>query len=214
MADAPMIRHQVQEYLDKLAGKLPAPGGGSAAALAAALGAASAQMVASFTVGNKKYAEVEEEVQGHLDAIDAIRREMARLVDEDVTAYGGVGDAYGMPRGTDEEKAARAAAIQEALKSAAAVPMQLAEQCAALVKHLPALLEKGNTNLVSDVGVAAKLTEAACECAWLNVEVNLAWLKDEAFVSATRAETEELLAEVRRTCIEVWEGAAKAIRRK
>lgn len=211
MADTAMIRHEVQEYLDKLAGKLPAPGGGSAAALAAALGAASGQMVASFTVGNKKYAEVEEEVQGHLDAIDAIRSEMARLVDEDVTAYGGVGEAYGMPKGTDEEKAARAAAIQEALKAAAAVPMQLAEQCAALVEHLPALLEKGNTNLVSDVGVAAKLTEAACECAWLNVEVNLAFMKDEQFIESARAETEAHLDKVREACHDVWEGTVSAV---
>lgn len=211
MADTAMIRHEVREYLDKLAGKLPAPGGGSAAALAAALGAASGQMVASFTVGNKKYAEVEEEIQGHLDAIEAIRGEMARLVDEDVTAYGGVGDAYGMPRGTDEEKAARAAAIQEALKAAAAVPMQLAEQCAALVEHLPALLEKGNTNLVSDVGVAAKLTEAACECAWLNVEVNLAFMKDEQFIESARAETEAHVDKVREVSHNVWEGTVSAV---
>ena len=211
MADTPMVRHEVQEYLDKLAGKLPAPGGGSAAALAAALGAASGQMVASFTVGNEKYAEVEEEVQGHLDAIDAIRAEMARLVDEDVTAYGSVGEAYGMPRGTDDQKATRAAAIQEALKTAAAVPMQLAAQCAALVEHLPSLLEKGNTNLISDVGVAAKLTEAACECAWLNVEVNLAFMKDEEFIESARAEAEAHLHKVREVSHDVWQNTVSAV---
>jgi len=206
-----MIEHQVQEYLDKLAGKLPAPGGGSAAALAGALGAASGAMVASFTVGKKKYADVEEEIQGHLDAIEAIRGEMARLVDEDVTAYGAVGAAYGMPKGTEEEKAARTAAIQEALKAAAAVPMRLAEQCAALVEHLPPLLEKGNPNLVSDVGVAAKLAEAACECAWLNVEVNLAYIKDDDFTNHARAETESHLSQVREICHNVWHGTASAV---
>lgn len=211
MADIPMIQHQVQVYLDKLAGKLPAPGGGSAAALAGALGAASGAMVASFTVGNKKYADVEEEIQGHLDAIEAVRAEMARLVDEDVTAYGAVGAAYGMPRGTDAEKAARTAAIQEALKTAAAVPMRLAKQCAALVEHLPALLEKGNPNLVSDVGVAAKLAEAACECAWLNVEVNLAFLKDDEFIKRARAKTESHLDRVREISHRVWQGTISAV---
>jgi formiminotetrahydrofolate cyclodeaminase len=206
-----MIEHQVQEYLDKLAGKLPAPGGGSAAALAGALGAASGAMVASFTVGKKKYADVEEEIRDRLAAMEAIRGEMMRLVDEDVTAYSAVGEAYGMPKDTDEQKAARTDAIQEALKAAAAVPMQLAEQCAALVEHLPALLEKGNPNLVSDVGVAAKLTQATCECAWLNVEVNLAFLKDDDFIKQARAETEAHLDRVRQTCREVWEGTVAAV---
>ena len=211
MADIPMIEHQVREYLDKLAGKLPAPGGGSAAALAGALGAASGAMVASFTVGKKKYADVEEEIRERLAAMEAIRGEMMRLVDEDVTAYSAVGEAYGMPKDTDEQKAARTDAIQEALKAAAAVPMQLAEQCAALVEHLPALLEKGNPNLVSDVGVAAKLTQATCECAWLNVEVNLAFLKDDDFIKQARAETEAHLDQVRQTCREVWEGTVAAV---
>jgi formiminotetrahydrofolate cyclodeaminase len=211
MDEPEMMTQQVQDYLDRLAGKLPAPGGGSAAALAGALGAASAAMVANFTVGNEKYAEAQEEMERCLAAIEAVRSEMARLVDEDVTAYSAVGAAYGMPRGTDEEKAARTAAIQEALRAAAAVPMRLAAQCAALAEQLPPLLEKGNRNLVSDVGVAARLAEAACECAWLNVEVNLAYLKDEGFIKAARAEAEEYLGKVREICHNVWEGTAAAI---
>ncbi len=214
MPDQPMTHLTIRDYVEALAGDAPAPGGGSAAALAGALAAASGRMVGSFTVGKQKYADVEAEIREHLAAIDAVRVEMLTLVQDDVAAFGAVGAAYAMPRSTDAEKSARSAAIQEALRAAADVPLRLARACVELARHLPVLLAKGNQNLVSDVGVAAKLCEAACECAWLNVEVNLAWLKDEAFVSATRAETEELLAEVRRTCIEVWEGAAKAIRRK
>jgi len=211
MPDMPMTSHPVHDYLEKLAGKLPAPGGGSAAALAGALGAAAGAMVANFTVGNEKYAAVEAEIRAHLEAIEEARAEMERLVDEDVKAYGAVSAAYAMPRGTEEEKTARTAAIQEALQTAAAVPRALADQCAALAQHLPPLLEKGNSNLVSDVGVAARLSEAACECAWLNVEVNLAFMKNQQFVAKARAETEALLGKVRETCRQVWEGTVAAV---
>ncbi len=169
-------------------------------------------MTASFTIGREKYADVEDDIREHLAAIDDVGAEMLRLVQDDVTAFGAVGAAYALPKDTDEQKAARSAAIQEALRAAADVPLRLARACAELSRHLPALLAKGNQNLVSDVGVAAKLCEAACECAWLNVEVNLAWLRDEQFVADTRAETEALLGEVRCTCREVWEGVAAAIR--
>jgi len=212
MSDRSMPELTLREYVEALAGDAPAPGGGSAAALAGALAAASARMVGSFTVGRKKYADVEDEIREHLAAVDEVRAEMLTLVQADVTAFTAVGAAYGLPRETAEQKSARSAAIQEALRAAADVPLRLARACAALSRHLPALLEKGNQNLVSDVGVGARLCAAACECAWLNVEVNLAALKDEAFVAATRAETEELLGEVRCTCTEVWEGAAAAIR--
>lgn len=212
MTERAMPDLTLYEYLEALAGDAPAPGGGSAAALTGALAAASARMVGSFTVGRKKYADVEDEIRAHLAAIDAVRAEMLTLVQADVDAFRAVGAAYELPRETAEEKSARSAAIQAALRVAADVPLRLTRACAELARRLPALLEKGNRNLVSDVGVAVRLCEAACECAWLNVEVNLAALKDEQFVTAARAETEELRAEVRRTCAEVWEGAAAAIR--
>lgn len=212
MSDRPMPDLTLREYLEALAGDAPAPGGGSAAALTGALAAACARMVGSFTVGRKKYVDVEDEIRAHLAAIDAVRAEMLTLVQADVDAFGAVGAAYGLPKETAEEKSARSAAIQEALRAAAFVPLRLARACAELARRLPVLLEKGNRNLVSDVGVAARLCAAACECAWLNVEVNLAALRDKEFVAVTRAETEELLGEVRRTCLEVWEGAAAAIR--
>lgn len=214
MSDLQMSELTIRDYVEALAGDAPAPGGGSAAALAGALAAASGRMVGSFTVGKKKYADVEGEIREHLTAIDTVRAEMLGLVQEDVTAFSAVSAAYAMPRDTDEQKAARSAAIQEALRAAADVPLRLARACAELSRHLPVLLAKGNQNLVSDVGVAAKLCEAACECAWLNVEVNLAWLKDAQFVAETREETEELLAEVRRICREVWDSAAAAVCRQ
>lgn len=212
MSDTHMPDLTIRDYVERLAGDDPAPGGGSAAALAGALAAASARMVGSFTVGKKKYAQVEDEIREHLAAIDELRAEMLELVQQDVEAFSAVGEAYAMPRDTDEQKEARSQAIQQALMQAADVPLRLAQACHRLSEHLPPLLEKGNQNLVSDVGVAAKLCQAACECAWLNVEVNLAYLKDEAFIERTRAQIEDLLTGVRCTCREVWEGTAATIR--
>jgi len=204
MTERPMNELSLTDYLAALAGSDPAPGGGSAAALAAALAAASGEMVANFTVGKKKYAEVEDEVREHLDAITALREELTELVQLDVAAYSAVGAAYGMPKGSDEDKSARAAAIQAALRGAAEVPLALARCCAELAPHLPPLAEKGNRNLISDVGVAARLCEAAFDCALLNVEVNLALIDDVEFALRARMELDTLGEATRRTCGQVW----------
>lgn len=194
----------IREYVERLAGDEATPGGGSAAALAAALAAASARMVGSFTVGREKFADVEEQMREHLQAIDRLSARMLQLVQEDVAAYGAVRDAYALPKDSDEQAQARADAIQRALKDAARVPLRLAEACAELAEHLGPLHERGNQNLVSDVGVAAKLCEAASECAWLNVEVNLSFIEDEAFITTTRAKLQGWLGEVRGACDEAW----------
>lgn len=194
----------IRDYIARLAGDAPAPGGGSAAALTGALAAASARMVGSFTVGKKRHAAVADEIREHLEAIDAACEEMLALTQEDVVAFGAVGAAYALPKGSDEEKQARSAAIQEALRRAAEVPLRLVDVCARLSAHLLPLAQKGNQNLISDVGVAAKLCVAAAECGWLNVEVNLALIKDETFVAAKRARLQGMLRECQRACDEAW----------
>lgn len=194
----------IHEYIARLAGDAPAPGGGSAAALVGALAAASARMVGSFTLGKRKYAAVEDEIRAHLEAVDRVCEEMLALTHADVEAFGAVGEAYGMPKGSDEEKQARSAAIQAALREAAGVPLRLVEACAQLSEHLLPLAQKGNQNLVSDVGVAARLCQAACECGWLNVEVNLALIDDDAFVMAKRARLQGMLRDCQRACDDVW----------
>ncbi len=201
----------IREYVARLAGEEAAPGGGSAAALCGALAAASARMVGSFTVGREKYADVESEMLEHLEAIDEITGQMLELAQEDMDAFGAVREAYALPKDSDEQKAERSAAIQQALVGAADVPMRLARACERVSQHLQPIAEKGNQNLVSDVGVAAKLCEAACECAWLNVEVNLAYIRNERFVDRTRAELQDLLTATRCACQQTWETVAAAI---
>lgn len=189
------INQPLNKYLDEAAAKLPAPGGGSVSALCGALGAAMASMVANFTVGKEKYKEVENEVSQLLSQSEELRKRLMKLMDADVEVYGKVSAAYRLPKATDEEKAKRSQAIQEACKEALKVPLKTAECCHEILKLSQRLVDIGNVNLISDVGVAVILAEAALQGAALNVEINLVSLKDEHFVKEKRGILEPLLRE-------------------
>jgi formiminotetrahydrofolate cyclodeaminase len=199
------LDNPLKGYSDALASGEPAPGGGSAAALVGALGAALNSMVANFTVGKEKFAAVEEEVKRLLSRSEELRWSLERLTQADTEAYGRVAAAQKMPRETDEEKAARREAMQTALKAAAEVPREAVKAAYGVVEIAAELVDKGNPNLITDVGVAAKFAVAAMECAALNVEINLAYIKDESYVEECRKEMAPLLEEGGRLGREVWE---------
>ncbi len=199
-------------WADDLASKKPAPGGGSAAALVGVSGCALLSMVGNFTVGKKKYKDVEAEIQSLLDEVETCRAALAKLVDEDVNQYGKVTAAYGMPKGTEEEKQARKNAIQEALKAAMSVPLEACRLARQALLLAPILLEKGNKNLVSDVGVGAQCLACAWRSAWLNVEINLSFLKDEGFVADTRKELDPMAEEVEGLLAKVWAGTVGKVK--
>lgn len=185
----------IETYLSDAASSKPAPGGGSVSALAGALGVSMGCMVANFTVGKEKYRDVEPRVKEILAAGESAMNELLDLVQADVDAYGKVSAAYGMPKNTDEEKKARTAAIQQALLIAMDAPLKALRICAGLMAGYEELGKIGNKNLISDVGVAAVLTEAALRGAKLNVEINLAGLKDAALAAKTQAEIDRLATE-------------------
>ena len=178
----------IRQYLDDSASGKSAPGGGSVSAAAGALGAAMASMACNFTVGKKKFADVEDRVKEILALCEEKRGKLLELMDADVSEYSKVTAAYGMPKETDEEKAARKAAIQEALKAAMAVPLEAFRACNEVIQSLKNLVDIANPNLISDVGVAAILCIGGLEGAKLNVEINLAFLKDEELVAKVREE--------------------------
>ena len=120
--------------------------------------------------------------------------------------------AQKLPRGTDEEKAARRAAMQEALQAAAEVPRAAARACHQVLEIAAELVDKGNPNLITDVGVAAKFALAAMECAALNVQINLAYIKDDSYNAACRKEMAPLLHAGARLAAEVWEKVNRHIR--
>lgn len=183
----------VVAFLDELASSAPAPGGGSAAALVAAIGAALVSMVGNLTLGKKKYVHVQDDIQRILAQSEVLRLRCVDLLEKDVSAYTQVTKAYKMPRDTEKQKKARSAAIQEALKHATAVPMELAEACVEILNLCPESAEKGNVRAVSDVGVGALAAEAALRSAALNVLINLGSIKDETFVKEERARLDALL---------------------
>ena len=182
----------IEEYVSDAAANKPAPGGGSISALAGALAAAMSEMSANFTTGKKKYADVEDRIQELLVGLAGCRDALLDLVDKDVQAYGGVDVAYGMPRETDEEKAARKAAIGAALRGAMQAPLAVMRECGKVAGMAGRLVDIGNRNLITDVGVSAILAEAACAAARLNVEVNLKFIKDEQLTAETAAEMDAL----------------------
>jgi formiminotetrahydrofolate cyclodeaminase len=188
-ADAPAV----PAYLDALAAGVPTPGGGSAAALVGAMGAALVSMVANYTVGRPKYAAVEAEVAAALAGAETARTELRRLMAEDEAAYAAYTAAAKLPRGTDEEKRARSRAVQRALRGAAAPPLAMAGACRRVLDLATTVAAAGNPLLASDAGVAALLAEAALRASAINVRVNLGQVRDGAFVAAAEAELARLL---------------------
>ena len=183
----------VRQYSDDLASSSPAPGGGSAAALAGATAAALVSMVCNLTIGRPKFAEVEPRLRTVLAESERLRARLLALVDEDTLAYPRVIAAYRLPRGTDDEKRQRQAAIQTALVFACEAPMSIAEACANVADLCPDTCLMGNPAAVSDGGVAALLAAAACESALLNIETNLGSIRDQAFAATANARRLELV---------------------
>jgi formiminotetrahydrofolate cyclodeaminase len=188
LTDKPM-----QVFLDELASAAPAPGGGSVAALSGALGAGLISMVCNFTLGNPKYAAVQDEISALLKKSESLRRELTDLVEADVQAYTEFSRTMKMPRDTEEQKTIRARALDKARKAATEVPMRVAEACVAVMGLCSMALEKGNTNLVSDVGVGILAAEAGLRSAALNVLINLGSIKDEGYVNENRSKLDSLL---------------------
>jgi methenyltetrahydrofolate cyclohydrolase len=184
----------IANFLDTLAAKQPTPGGGGAAALTGSQAAALLCMVANFTLGAKKYADVHEEMSGYLAQAEALRLKLLALADEDVAAFTGVSACYAMPKASDAEKAARTEALQAALKEAARVPFVAAESALAVMKLVSPVGAKGNPNVVSDAAVALYLAEAALRASIVNVNINLKFIKDEHFVESYTAARNDLLA--------------------
>jgi glutamate formiminotransferase/formiminotetrahydrofolate cyclodeaminase len=181
-------------FVASVASSTPTPGGGSVAAHVGALGAALAQMVAGLTVGRKKYAAVDAEMkQIGLEAAD-LGNQLAALVDADARAYAAVSNAYKFPKEPDDAAVRRTQAITEALLGASRVPLETARACARVAELASVVATKGNSNAVSDAGVAALLAEAACRGAAYNVRINVSALDDKSHGAALVDEARALVS--------------------
>lgn len=181
-----------------LASDAPTPGGGTAAALAGAMGAALAEMVAALTLSKEKYAASHEAVLPIGERARGARVELLRLAREDSDAYDGVVAARRLPKGSPAEQETRSRRIAEANRLAADVPMRTAREAARLLDQLPELAEKGNPNAASDAGAAALLLEAAVQGALLNVAINLGGVGDPRHAAELTEESDRMGREATR----------------
>lgn len=182
-------------FLDDLASGEPIPGGGSAAALAGALGAALAAMVANLTVGRKRYVDVNDQMEAVLAEAETLRGRLTGLVAEDAQAFAQVRDAYRLPKESDEQQATRNAAIQAAMKGASLTPLATMQACLAVLHLLEQAATLGNVNAATDGAVGALLARAGLVGGALNVRVNLGSIDDPAFTAESEQTVAELQAE-------------------
>jgi len=186
----------VRDFIAELGAGTPTPGGGSVAALCGALGSALAAMVAGLTLGKERYRDgwaTMEEVRG---AADELRRLFLELVQEDTDAYQRVLASLRLPKGTDEEKASRQTALQDALKRAASVPLETLRASEQLAHLAKASVEKGTPSALTDADAARHLARAAAGIAAANVKVNVADIVDDRFVNECMSEVEERVRRV------------------
>jgi formiminotetrahydrofolate cyclodeaminase len=201
-----MIAQQpLEAFLDNLASSAPTPGGGSAAAVIGAMGAALVSMVCNVTIGKKGHEAVEPDMKSVRDESERLRGRLTSMVAEDVAAFDGLMAAYRLPKTSDEEKLRRAAAIQSTLRAATETPLACAQACAEVIALSRQAGEKGYAGVVSDAGVAVLAANSALRSAALNVYINAPSLKDRGYADAAVAEIEKLLADGARESEAIFE---------
>lgn len=192
MSDHDFKTPSVETFLDRLGSDSPTPGGGTAAAVTGAVGASLVGMLANLTLGRKKYADHEKLMGAIAEQAEAERVRLLELAEEDAAAYDAVGAAFKLPKETDEEKAARAEAIQVALKGACDVPLAVMERCMEVIGLAKTAVQYGNKNALSDGAAGAEFARAALRVASYNVKINLGSIKDETYAKEARTRMDEM----------------------
>ena len=187
----------VGAWLDRLASSEPAPGGGAAAAMNVAVGAALLEMVVNLTLGKDAYRDYEEHAAHVLGEAGAVRAQATRLAEEDARAFTALMAAYRLPKDSDSDKAARREEIQRATVEATRVPLEIASRAARVIQLATTLPGRSNANVLSDVAVAAASARAGLEAAAVNVRLNLGSVRDPEAAAAFAQALEEHLTSAR-----------------
>ena len=191
-----LVDDKITEYLEKAAAGTAVPGGGSVAALNGALAAGLTEMVANLTIGKKGYEAVEEDMKALAGMASQLRKKLTAAIDQDADAYTEVMAAYKLPKTTDEETSLRKQKIQDAIKHAALVPLEVARDALAVIDLAGSAIRKGNKNAASDGAVAAMNARTAALAAIYNVKINLGSIKDDDFVEKLAQEVNKLQTQV------------------
>lgn len=201
-----------EAFLEDLAGSAPAPGGGGAAALVGAAGAALSNMVGSLTVGKKKYAAVEADILILNRRAAALRNRLEGLVQADADAFAPLAAAYKLPKETPEQQAHKAAVLETALEGACAVPLEIMSACCEGITLAAEYAEKGSVMAVSDAGCAALFCKAALQAAGLNVSINTRLMADKSHAAALNAQADAMLAEFAPQADQIYEKLTHSLR--
>lgn len=201
-----------EAFLENLAGSAPAPGGGGAAALVGAAGAALGNMVGSLTIGKKKYAAVEANILVLNRRAAALRKRLEGLVQADADAFTPLAAAYKLPKETPEQQAHKAVVLETALEGACAVPLEIMSACCEGIALAAEYAEKGSVMAVSDAGCAALFCKAALQAAGLNVSINTRLMADKAHAAALNAQADAMLAEFVPQADQIYEKLTQSLR--
>lgn len=199
------------EFVNVLASKSAVPGGGGAAALVGAIGMALGSMVCNLTIGKKKYVEYEESVNEILVKAREIEKKLLSMIDKDAKNFLPLSKAYGLPNSTEEEKKIKEDIMENALKVACEVPIDIVRVCFDAIKLHEDLVDKGSKLAISDVGVGVQCLRAAILSGQLNVVININSIKDMEYVEAIRKEVNSLVEEGVKICDEVYAKVEKAL---
>lgn len=185
----------IHTFLEKLSSKSPTPGGGGAAGLGGAIGAALGEMVINLTIGKKRYAHVEEEMQSYLEKLENLKNEFLRLGDEDEAVFAPLAAAYGLPSGTEEEKKHKAEVMETHLLAATLVPVTVMERALEALDIMEVLAEKGSRLAVSDAGAGVQFIRSALLGAKMNVSINTKSMKQRERAGQLNARADQLAAD-------------------
>lgn len=202
------VKVSCTEFVDVLASKAPVPGGGGASALVGAVGTALGSMVGNLTVGKKKYASVEADIYAIMDKASALQKELLRLVDEDAVVFEPLSKAYGIPK--DDPN--RQTIMEDALKAACSVPMDIMRTCTKAIDLHEELAAKGSALALSDVGVGVVFCKSALMGASLNVFINTKSMTDKAYAAQIEEEADALLSKYCAKADEIYDSVVKRLR--
>lgn len=192
------------EFVMELASKAPVPGGGGASALVGAIGSALASMVCNLTIGKKKYAQYEQELQQILNKVNELIQDLLKMVDDDAESFLPLSKAYGMPSSTEEEKKLKQQTMEIVLKQACQVPIAIVKTSFEAIKLHSQLVDKCSVLAISDVGVGVQCLRAALQGGMLNVVINISSMKDEEYVKSVKKELIPMVEEGIKLADEVY----------
>ena len=207
-----LLEQKTTDFLEQLSSSAPIPGGGGASAAVGAFASALGLMVTNLTVGQKKYADVEEEILEIREKLEQKKQDLVRMVDEDAEAFEPLAKAYRMPKETEEEQAEKEKVMEAALKNAAEAPLCIMKTIVDTMEMIQVLGEKGSRLAVSDAGVAILFAQAALEGASLNIFINTKMMKDQEEAERLNYLADQLIATGKELKEKTYDAVLKGIR--